>query len=75
MSGADFFKRYREEFHTKWRGRAALALGVIRTDSALAALDSVALVPDTSYGDSVVQRWIERARSDSLGPAAVDHYR
>ena len=72
---AAFLQRYREGFHTKWRGRAAMALGVLRSDpAALVALDSARQVPDTSYGDSVVHRWIERALSDSLGPAAVNHY-
>ena len=69
-----FLKRYREGFHTKWRGRAATALGVIRTGRALAVLDSALQAPDTSFGDSLVRREIERARSDSTGPEAVDFY-
>ena len=69
-----FFKRYRQGFETKWRGRAAIALGVIRSPSALAALDSALTAPLVSPGDSIVQRWVERARSDSAGPEAIHHY-
>jgi hypothetical protein len=64
---AAFLKRFREGLHNKWRGRSALALGVIRSPAALAALDSALQRPDTSHGDSLVRHWLERARSDSLG--------
>jgi hypothetical protein len=69
-----FLKRYREGFDAKWRGRAAMALGVIRTPSALAALDSALGAPAVGFGDSVVQKWVARARSDTTGPEAVNHY-
>jgi hypothetical protein len=69
-----FLDRYREGFYAKYRGRAAMALGVLRTPRALAALDSAAQIRDTTFGDSVVQQRIERARSDSTGLEALDHY-
>jgi hypothetical protein len=68
-----FLERYRQGFDAKWRGRAAIALGVIRSDTALAALDSALLVPATDRGDSIVKRWVARARADT-GRKALDHW-
>jgi hypothetical protein len=71
-SRSHYLDRYRGGYAVRWRGRAAIALGVIRGDSALAALDT--LLADTliNRGDSIVHRWAERARADSalsvLGP-------
>jgi len=72
-SQAAFLDRYRRGLDVKWRSRAATALGVIRSDSALAALNSALLVAPTDHGDSIVQRWVERARADT-GLEALGHW-
>jgi hypothetical protein len=60
-----FLDRYRQGFEAKWRGRAAMALGVIRGDTALAALDSALLIPAIGHGDSLVLDWVKEAQADS----------
>jgi hypothetical protein len=60
-----FLDRYRQGFEAKWRGRAAMALGVIRGDTALAALDSALLIPAIAHGDSLVLGWVNEALADS----------
>ena len=62
---AAFLDRYRQGFEAKWRGRAAMALGVIRGDTALAALDSALLIPAIAQGDTLVLGWVKEARADS----------
>ena len=68
-----FLARYRQGFRAKWRGRAALALGVIRDDTALAALDSALLLPAVDRGDSAVQRLVKQAQADS-SREALEHF-
>ncbi|HET9041214.1 MAG TPA: hypothetical protein VFN40_13635 [Gemmatimonadales bacterium] len=65
QSKSTFLFRYREGFEAKWRGRAAMALGVIRGDTALAALDSALLIAPTSHGDSLVLDGVKEAQADS----------
>jgi len=61
-----YLTRYRRGYEITWRRRAAIALGVIRTDSALAALDlALKQLPQVTFVDSVLYRTIEQARGDS----------
>jgi hypothetical protein len=64
-SKSAFLDHYRQGFEAKWRGRAAMALGVIRGDTALAALDSALLIPAIGHGDSIVLDWVKEAQADS----------
>jgi hypothetical protein len=62
---ASLLARYQRSFEVLWRGRAATALGVIRTSTALAALDDAFQGPLNDRGDSTVRRMVERAKADS----------
>lgn len=62
---ASLLSRYQEGFEVLWRGRAATALGVIRSTMALAALDSALQLPLNDRGDSAIRRMVERARADT----------
>ena len=69
----DYIKRYELGFRVKWKSRAALALGVIRTPAALQSLDSAAAPTPLTHPDSVVQRYVEAARADT-GRMALGHF-
>jgi hypothetical protein len=71
---SSFMSRYQKGFDTRWRTRAAVALGVIRTPAALAALTDGLQLPYQDHGDSAVRRAVIRARSDT-GLVALGHYR
>lgn len=63
---ADSFVRlYRRGFEVMWRSRAATALGVIRGDVAMAALDSALELPVTDVGDSTIKNIVDQAIADS----------
>jgi hypothetical protein len=68
---ADFLVQNRRGFDVLWRSRAATALGVLRTDSALAALERALKLPFDSIapGDSTIPRAIVSAQRDSGGVA------
>ena len=68
-----FINKYELGFKVKWRSRAALALGVIRTPAAIGALDSAAGAKPLTHADSVVHRYVESARADS-GRTALGHF-
>ncbi|MGH7514906.1 MAG: hypothetical protein ACREOQ_18530 [Gemmatimonadales bacterium] len=70
---SSFTSRYQDGFDTRWRTRAAVALGVIRTPAAISALDGGLGLPLLDKGDSVVRRAVIRARSDT-GLVALGHY-
>src|SRR5947207_566917 len=70
---SSFMSRYQDGFDTRWRTRAAIALGVIRTPAAMAALTAGLALPHLDHGDSVVLRAVIRSRSDS-GSMALGHY-
>jgi hypothetical protein len=70
---ASFLSRYTRGFEVRWRGRAAIGLGVIRSDTALAALDSALRIPPQERADTVLQRMVERTKADS-GRLALQHY-
>jgi hypothetical protein len=72
-SFATFMQRYQDGFDARWRGRAAVALGVIRTPAALAALNDGLQLPLQDKGDSVVRRMVQRAIADS-GLVVLGHY-
>ena len=64
---SQYLARYRRGFDLTWRRRAALALGAIRGDTALAALDlALSQLPMDDAVDSVLYRTVEQARSDSV---------
>lgn len=68
-----YIHRYQLGLTVKWKSRAAVALGVIRTSAALQALDSAAVPVPPTHADSVVQRYVEAARADS-GRQALRHF-
>jgi len=70
-----FLGRYRRNFQVTWRSRAATALGVLRTDGAITALDSATTVSFDSIapGDSAIIRAIFRARADT-GRSILDSF-
>jgi hypothetical protein len=69
-----FLSRYERGFELRWRGRAATALGVIRSPRAMAALDSVLkILPADNRLDTALIRTIETARDS--GSLALQHYR
>jgi hypothetical protein len=69
---SSFVSRYRDGFETRWRARAAVALGVIRTPAAMAALQAGAQLPQLDHGDSVLHRVVTQAKDSGL--VALGHY-
>jgi hypothetical protein len=68
-----YIARYDSNFNVMWRSRAAIALGVIRNDAAMAALASALNFQPTNYRDSALHDGIERAVADS-GRKVLAHY-
>jgi hypothetical protein len=60
-----FVARYLRGSEVMWRSRAATALGVIRGDTALAALNSPLNLSPHDPGDSIILRAVEEAKADS----------
>jgi len=70
---SSFLKRYQDGFETKWRVRAAIALGVIPAPAAMAALNNASQLPQVDHRDSLVHRVIAQARDSGL--IALGHYK
>jgi hypothetical protein len=61
-----YLARFRRGYVMTWQRRAAIGLGAIRSDSALAALDlALRHLPLNTTADSILHQTVERARSDS----------
>ena len=64
-SFVQFKQRYQDGFKTRWRGRAATALGVLDTPAACSALHDWLQLPLQNKGDTLVRRMVVRALADS----------
>jgi hypothetical protein len=67
VTGAAFLRRYQEGFEVNWRSRAATALGVLRGDSALAALRRATdgRFDSSLAGHRVILAAVHQARADT----------
>lgn len=67
FSRDEFLNRYGRGYEIMWRSRAAIALGVLRTQEALSGLDSASVMSFGTgpEGDSAIMEAVLRARSDS----------